>query len=668
MFLWDDVVDVSQNERGDAFAATAAGLVACLKPSQLNWGIQPAEGPPAEPPAPWHVYRPSPPPPFGVGTVRAGHCGRIAALLGRGADACRLGLLDLRQAGRVGDEGADGVSREPACAFRELEGLGADVVQASWFPRSDEHLAVLTRDGRFLVFDAADPSEPEQAFRLSTGPRRGWGLVGEARRAVAFAFAPRRLWGSFAVFFLMSDGEVFLLCPVVPIGAKLSAGLGPAVGRTVEEWGLGREAESFLQQVIPEVEEPTTGSRPPSSETSNSAHQHQCLSKPSTRPGYMVAKPPFWTACPALQGPINKGGDSVLSGMRFLNLWVSERDGVTVITTASEAGTIFVHLLTQEVQPLWSGQRPPSGLVPCIKQDTQVAMTLVDVVLLGQGSCRRRAVVYSDPACGGRFVVSCEDAVYFVEIGWLDSVGLLGQEHGMCGVEDDLDLPTVMKVHDEPLGRAALLGCLFWLHSTLLLWLDEGMRLVSVNGNAVLPALFPVEVDIELDPIDLEGRSPTADAGGLGPSGDPKADGEPERQPYLERLEEQRSTVEDLLERFELLLEKGVRQEEQWARMRQLMQNLEARYAMLAECIDILHSLPSRGDGTVARELCRVDVDGLRKRVNVVQKNVGIDKAPFHRDGKLHSTMAKDLKSKMKDTGAILKHIAGELQHVLGCP
>ena len=76
---------------------------------------------------------------------------------------------------------------------------------------------------------AVDPREPEQTFQFSpyvvlqeqSGSRRrsrgGFGLdAAMALEAVSFCFGQSQGWGKLTAYGLMSNGDVFSLCPVLP--------------------------------------------------------------------------------------------------------------------------------------------------------------------------------------------------------------------------------------------------------------------------------------------------------------------------------------------------------------------------------------------------------------------------------------------------------------------
>ena len=91
----------------------------------------------------------------------------------------------------------------------------------AWHPNSDGHLCVLLSDGTLHVFDAAVGPVAEQAFRLDPwgrGSRPGpYPLRPEI---VDFAFAPPHGWGALSLVLLGREGDVYVMCPFAPWGAR----------------------------------------------------------------------------------------------------------------------------------------------------------------------------------------------------------------------------------------------------------------------------------------------------------------------------------------------------------------------------------------------------------------------------------------------------------------
>lgn len=100
----------------------------------------------------------------------------------------------------------------------------------SWHQHSPNHFAVLTSDSRFKLYNIKDLTLAEQTFQLKPTDSRarafaapGLQRSSDSVRITSFAFAAPVSWSMFSIFFLASNGTVFLLCPVAPFGFRWAA-------------------------------------------------------------------------------------------------------------------------------------------------------------------------------------------------------------------------------------------------------------------------------------------------------------------------------------------------------------------------------------------------------------------------------------------------------------
>ena len=69
---------------------------------------------------------------------------------------------------------------------------------------------------------------------------------------MAFTFGPQHSWQQFAVYFLCSDGGIFVLCPVAPFGAAVPASAAEALSdlaASADDVAYSATSEAWLQQV-----------------------------------------------------------------------------------------------------------------------------------------------------------------------------------------------------------------------------------------------------------------------------------------------------------------------------------------------------------------------------------------------------------------------------------
>jgi len=97
------------------------------------------------------------------------------------------------------------------------------ILQVSWHPFSDHHLAILTSDNTLRLYDLSrDTEDPEQTFRLNTLPRDN--TDEPLQKAVSFSFGSTiRTWDRFTIYFMMLDGSMFAICPVIPYNCMIQA-------------------------------------------------------------------------------------------------------------------------------------------------------------------------------------------------------------------------------------------------------------------------------------------------------------------------------------------------------------------------------------------------------------------------------------------------------------
>ena len=144
---------------------------------------------------------------------------------GAGATPGGLGAPGAAPGGGARQEDCTAVLLDPQL-FAARPGL--QVLQAGWHPDSDSHLALLTSDSVWRLYNVRSPGLAEQTFKLSPpGRRGGLGLDsggGGGAAVVAFSFGAAACWERFSVYFLTRRGQVFTLCPVVPFGTLLAGG------------------------------------------------------------------------------------------------------------------------------------------------------------------------------------------------------------------------------------------------------------------------------------------------------------------------------------------------------------------------------------------------------------------------------------------------------------
>ncbi|KAG7667001.1 hypothetical protein Ndes2526B_g04509 [Nannochloris sp. 'desiccata'] len=251
---------------------------------------------------------------------------------------------------------------------------GLYILQITWHPHSDRHVAILTSDATWRLYDVTRPDLAEQTFELhSTSRRRGLGLdVGPVFSSpVAFSFGQGPTWDMFAVYFLFSDGQISFLCPVAPFGARYPFHSIAALQEALEEIGAGagdvvETAEAWLQRAFQPVSSFLPGGGAGGNigeEESNVPELHVC------RPHALEDHSPALVG-PLLIGTAEEGaGDSQSSGSRNNNksplpspteaLLMWRFSGVcTAVAVASAKGPVAAYLLSGGAIPCWHSAPP----------------------------------------------------------------------------------------------------------------------------------------------------------------------------------------------------------------------------------------------------------------------------------------------------------------------
>lgn len=232
------------------------------------------------------------------------------------------------------------------------------ILQAMWHPYSDTHLAVLSSDLAFRIFNLSSAHGlPEQEYYLQPVQ------PGRTRNAssicpVDFCFGRDHLWDRFSVFILFSDGSVYVLCPVTPFGSVYlwesiveiygdaqTFGLKSTSSTAVSNSSL---AISWLEATFPELNQ--------------QEKEVNHISAVKARSHVLI------DASLSLQGPLRKvcqdeeddnGFCSVECDGRSVGLIYDSVGKDSILVTAWSGGQLQIDALADEIQPLWHTGNPP---------------------------------------------------------------------------------------------------------------------------------------------------------------------------------------------------------------------------------------------------------------------------------------------------------------------
>ncbi|XP_021769174.1 nuclear pore complex protein NUP88-like [Chenopodium quinoa] len=232
------------------------------------------------------------------------------------------------------------------------------ILQVVWHPYSDTHIAVLSSDSVFRIFDLSSAlDQPEQEYYLQ--PLE----PGRSRHAssicpVDFSFGRDHLWDRFSVFVLFSDGSVYILCPVAPFGSVFMWESIVEIYSDAQTFGQKSTnssaisnsslAISWLEATFPELDQGKGAA-------SNITAVKACP--------YVVID-----ASLSLQGPLRKvchgeeddpGFRGAECGGRAVSFLYNSVGKDSILVTAWSGGQLQIDALADEIQPLWQTGNPP---------------------------------------------------------------------------------------------------------------------------------------------------------------------------------------------------------------------------------------------------------------------------------------------------------------------
>lgn len=362
---------------------------------------------------------------------------------------------------------------------------GLHIVQVSWHPDSDVHVAVLTSDSTWRLYDVNRPDLPEQTVELHVGGFMRGVQEGEEdaydgpesiEKAVAFRFGVGDGWDRFAVYFLFDQGGIYFLCPIAPFGARYpspfvkslkgwsekSAEEGPGIAGVDANRSM---AAAWLQRAFEPVE----------LYISSSIIADMDLE--SVVPHVLDG------GCPVLMGPLSvmsAGDKNGRSPMPFdaaedMTLW--RFGGVcTVLAMVSASGPAEVYLVCGGATPYWHGYPPQciveNGKLRAVRSQAAPAhgqeygilhrqlhqqLAMLDYIhihapqgqLYGPDSVARtagsrRAALHVDLSTPDMFYCVYPQGVYAVSLDWLPTVAEYMAAMAFADVGRAAELPDAL--------------------------------------------------------------------------------------------------------------------------------------------------------------------------------------------------------------------------------
>ncbi|KAK9683516.1 hypothetical protein RND81_10G147100 [Saponaria officinalis] len=232
------------------------------------------------------------------------------------------------------------------------------ILQVMWHPCSDTHLAVLSSDSVFRIFDlSTELDQPEQEFLLQP-VERGRSRSASSICPVDFSFGRDHLWDRFSVFILFSDGSVYVICPVAPFGSvylwesivEIFSDAQTFGQKSADSVGVTNSsmAISWLEATFPELNR----------QGMEASHISEVKARPFV----------FIDSSLSLQGPLCKvyRGQEDDPGFRgaecsghAVSFLYNSAGKDSILVTSWSGGQLQIDALADEIQPLWNnGNRP----------------------------------------------------------------------------------------------------------------------------------------------------------------------------------------------------------------------------------------------------------------------------------------------------------------------
>jgi len=222
-----------------------------------------------------------------------------------------------------------------------------------WHPLATTHLAVLTSDNTWRLYDAAtDLEEAEQTFRLYRQlPQHNRGYYDDYFNTVDFCFGSTatRGWNCFTVFFLTEESEIYALCPVLPHRCLLPLSILSSLLIMSNQQLTQVKNELYQSQGHRHIEELEINQR-------RYTNQIQWLEevKGKEEGVWIQTEIPKLKGKPVLQGPIDPNGEEYQSFERQGSCsLLSLNSCPQVLLRCSTSGLLDVFLSFDDLEPEW---------------------------------------------------------------------------------------------------------------------------------------------------------------------------------------------------------------------------------------------------------------------------------------------------------------------------
>lgn len=381
------IVALAQDGRKNLYSVTASACLAVYKHYHLCQErlecIQP-----------WSILQATPQPHFDVKDLAISFMGSFAVLIGDCDIKPNLGLLALSpqasdlESAHASTSSCGSVAQGRFTAWEAPKvGFGTPGVRkVKWMRGSDTHVCALTSNNHLLVYhvapDQRKPSHQDFALGVSSG-QPFCGLSGTERWVVDFDFGPMTLWGCFSVFFLCSDGAIFLLCPFLPEGVWVPQLIQQQMNQSLQSHDIPGAREFIIRMGALPGDEDIREKSPPNGLPANyigidlDMASSELLHDDDVRQDF----------CPTLQGPLNAKCGPIAD--QYDDKWEAcslscsmDESGLGLIAIVTSAGKSFFHVILEDILPQWSSVRARKSMCPCKLSESNLDMHLFASCLL----------------------------------------------------------------------------------------------------------------------------------------------------------------------------------------------------------------------------------------------------------------------------------------------
>ncbi|KAL3148236.1 hypothetical protein ABBQ38_013707 [Trebouxia sp. C0009 RCD-2024] len=347
---------------------------------------------------------------------------------------------------------------------------GLVVWQVSWHPGSESHFAILTSDSFWRMYHIDDLTVAEQTFKLQLSPDRALGinldedLESSRQHAVGFAFGAAHAWERFTVYFVCSDGSLFVLCPVAPFQAAIplsDVDQLVSISRCAMDESSHSTTQAWLDQALPQPSNRASSRLSPAQQANEGPSVSSLMEKLlSVQPHALDSHGESKDARAPTSGAAGHADEAAaVLACRYA-------DTCSAVVVATAAGMVQTFVVAGEVSPTWAQQSPACitqgrhlvairSEVPVVPPSTDVFI-LRDVVQLQQtvparqqaallqhaAAARLRLQLHADPSAPDRLYAVDAHGAHAISLPWLPILAncLAPSSLDTGLLEDQLDL------------------------------------------------------------------------------------------------------------------------------------------------------------------------------------------------------------------------------------